>query len=780
MSQIIKDLLDKDKECRREDIEDDLYCLNDFNPNETWDYSLPTLTYTSSKKKKYINNNKEFVDKFFDRLYIFNGVDTTNLLFAGECVSSILSYDNKINNIDIFLYGLNTIDEAKLRIEKFVVDIYKNIELIKSGHYLNKYLKSLNKKLRNEEISREEYDELTSKKNLNNCTGLLQTNINDKISILFDKHSMTIYWGKEKIQVTLRIYKTLSSILHGFDIGSSSVGFDGKKLYFTSLSKFCYENNVNILDTTRRSTTYEKKIVKYMDKGFNIILPYLDISKLKCNYHKYNLIELCELPYFVFSYNKIINNCIYVDRFFNSELLEKYCDEKNNNSDYTSIDLRDDDDYVNGYIKYKIFYFNLMKINSIIKKKNKDKNFLDEENGLIYVLDFNKEAIKLKNENKLIDDWEITFKNNFIDFSYVEKLYGNKFNTILKKIDVNFIEKYINVISPQKFISEFYLNKDKKYTYRELLLKKLFKKQKKEIYNFLKTYKYDINWTTKNPTSQFTSSVNPILDNVENWYDKKFKDNFILKKNNSESEDEKNNSESEDEKNNSESESEDEKNNSESESESESEDEKNNSESEDEYKKNDNESDSEDEKNNSESESEDKKNDNESESEDEDKKNDNESESEDKKNDNESESKNKKNKYFKDEKDNEENSESTTSSGNKYNKNSSNETESSDHSIKKKDKEINNSTDKSKKNNTDTYSVKFKIGDKNFKGTIDNNSDNITFNAFDIIVKSQKFDENTLKNKGVDFYIKNNKTEEKLKYFGKKIGENRYIISIKK
>lgn len=32
---------------------------------------------------------------------------------------------------------------------------------------------------------------------------------------------------KRKIQIVLRLYKTLAEILHGFDVDACSVGFDG-------------------------------------------------------------------------------------------------------------------------------------------------------------------------------------------------------------------------------------------------------------------------------------------------------------------------------------------------------------------------------------------------------------------------------------------------------------------------------------------------------------------------------------------------------------------------
>ena len=114
-----------------------------------------------------------------------------------------------------------------------------------------------------------------------------------------------------------RLYKTASEILHGFDLGSSAVGYDGDNIYFTTLGKFCHEFSCNIIDTTRRSTTYEQRLAKYFNRGFNIVLPKFDITKLRTIYFKYDKSEICELPYFTFGYDAIIGNKITVDDFYN-------------------------------------------------------------------------------------------------------------------------------------------------------------------------------------------------------------------------------------------------------------------------------------------------------------------------------------------------------------------------------------------------------------------------------------------------------------------------------
>lgn len=76
-----------------------------------------------------------------------------------------------------------------------------------------------------------------------------------------------------KFQVIFRLYKTISEILHGFDLGSCAVGWDGRQIYFTTLSRFAYQWNCNIFDLSRRSPTYQKRLIKYHKRGFSVIFP---------------------------------------------------------------------------------------------------------------------------------------------------------------------------------------------------------------------------------------------------------------------------------------------------------------------------------------------------------------------------------------------------------------------------------------------------------------------------------------------------------------------------
>eukprot|EP01124_Arcella_intermedia_P024753 TRINITY_DN4250_c1_g2_i1.p1 TRINITY_DN4250_c1_g2~~TRINITY_DN4250_c1_g2_i1.p1 ORF type:complete len:399 (-),score=110.10 TRINITY_DN4250_c1_g2_i1:46-1242(-) len=69
-------------------------------------------------------------------------------------------------------------------------------------------------------------------------------------------------------------------ILGGFDIGPSMIGFDGVQVVTTQLGGWSLVKRAVIVDTTRRSISFEHRLEKYKEMGFGVVLPGLDFSVL--------------------------------------------------------------------------------------------------------------------------------------------------------------------------------------------------------------------------------------------------------------------------------------------------------------------------------------------------------------------------------------------------------------------------------------------------------------------------------------------------------------------
>jgi hypothetical protein len=79
-----------------------------------------------------------------------------------------------------------------------------------------------------------------------------------------------------KYQIMLRTYKTVAEILHGFDVGSCCVAFDGQTTWLTALGAYSQWSRTNIVVPAYRSPSYESRLGKYFRRGYALALPDLD------------------------------------------------------------------------------------------------------------------------------------------------------------------------------------------------------------------------------------------------------------------------------------------------------------------------------------------------------------------------------------------------------------------------------------------------------------------------------------------------------------------------
>lgn len=83
-----------------------------------------------------------------------------------------------------------------------------------------------------------------------------------------------------KYQFILRVYPSLGSILGGFDLGPSMIAYDGHHILSTLFGAWSAFNRTIIVDTTRRSTTYERRIQKY-SHHCHVVFPGLKVDLVK-------------------------------------------------------------------------------------------------------------------------------------------------------------------------------------------------------------------------------------------------------------------------------------------------------------------------------------------------------------------------------------------------------------------------------------------------------------------------------------------------------------------
>jgi hypothetical protein len=286
------------------------------------------------------------------------------------------------------------------------------------------------------------------------------------------------------IQIIQRLYNSPSEILHGFDLGSSAVGFNGKDVIFTSLSKLSYEYSINVIDTSRRSTTYEKRLYKYFDKSFDIVMPNFNIRNLSNVNSKYNINDVCELPFLTFMYAEIKDNKILTSKLYNTASGGLF----NDVSDYQLSDMGVEE---------------MLKCNLLQLTKNDEFSF---DNCDIYFASFTPENVMksrpMISKRQVIDFYD-TLKSRICD--------ANTFN-------IGTIKSYIrNVHEVLNAAIDFGTNNIKFKNILDANIQ-LEKNRIIDMINKMESIDFTTFWKISDPGSQLTSSFNPIIADPNEWY----------------------------------------------------------------------------------------------------------------------------------------------------------------------------------------------------------------------------------------------------------------------
>ena len=76
------------------------------------------------------------------------------------------------------------------------------------------------------------------------------------------------------VQIVLKEYPNIESVLSGFDIDAACVAFDGKRVLCNNRGLRAWYTGINVVDIRRQSPTYTSRLLKYHHKyGFGISDP---------------------------------------------------------------------------------------------------------------------------------------------------------------------------------------------------------------------------------------------------------------------------------------------------------------------------------------------------------------------------------------------------------------------------------------------------------------------------------------------------------------------------
>ena len=77
------------------------------------------------------------------------------------------------------------------------------------------------------------------------------------------------------IQIVLRLYHSPAEVLAGFDIDAPCCAYDGTHVWANPRAVVAMMRQCNTIDLTRRSPSYEVRLLKYYKRGFEIYVPSL-------------------------------------------------------------------------------------------------------------------------------------------------------------------------------------------------------------------------------------------------------------------------------------------------------------------------------------------------------------------------------------------------------------------------------------------------------------------------------------------------------------------------
>lgn len=90
-----------------------------------------------------------------------------------------------------------------------------------------------------------------------------------------------------KFQFIHRVYPTPMHVLGGFDLPSAY--YDGRNIYTNSLGLVCISQQLIFLDPSRRSTSYSSRLRKYAGRGARIILTNIGEKEAVAKFHEIRL-----------------------------------------------------------------------------------------------------------------------------------------------------------------------------------------------------------------------------------------------------------------------------------------------------------------------------------------------------------------------------------------------------------------------------------------------------------------------------------------------------------
>jgi len=288
------------------------------------------------------------------------------------------------------------------------------------------------------------------------------------------------------VQVILRAYPSISAILHGFDIPSCCVAFDGRMTYLTSLSAWAHAYRINPIIPAYRSTTFEARLVKYHRRGYAIMMPNLNKKSFATN-------RLVILPHMAI--------CPVVDHkyYMGGYILARGC-ERTSSDYYTTIPVNIDIDTINSReFVQESFQFKMTEIYSCRDASSPWSSFRTLKEAAVTINDMLTRKSILSYLNS--QGCRVVTASNDVNIKLLTDTFGLNLEEIKK---LSTIVALVGIKNPHR---------------QPDVRPALATFCKKILVRFALERQKPINWwITVDPTRQYTCSLNPRLEHPSEWY----------------------------------------------------------------------------------------------------------------------------------------------------------------------------------------------------------------------------------------------------------------------
>jgi hypothetical protein len=373
-------------------------------------------------------------------------------------------------------------------------------------------------------------------------------------------------------QFVHRIYPNISSIIGGFDLSSCMVAYDGREVYATPLGAWSIQNKSIIVDTGRRSTSFEHRLTKYLKYGFGLIIPGITHQTIKTElideYKKQSFAGFKEkLEEFANNYGYHFKDNVDSDGLL-AQLFKDDSNYDDDNNDELAIYkmqqtknilpfliLNNNISTNNIYCKQgkgnSYEYWNYNNYGEIPAKcddetyyLNKISDYGNDEQFLLSISDYshnhmyykhipNANATRLRLDNLTgvvsmvyIDNHENIEEKLLNDVSnpnlgineFTVQYYANQVERVIENFRSAMMH-YVHNPQPSliktfgEYTRNIIIDKENPTEFRDIMITKIHDNAEFCMKNLT-----GIKWITENPGRQWTASINPIFKDPRDWY----------------------------------------------------------------------------------------------------------------------------------------------------------------------------------------------------------------------------------------------------------------------